>query len=229
MLKKHDPILHRKILQYLQCGDADGLNGFLGSLTVAQFRTAGYLLAQPDCLASLPTETFWKFFLVIVPTDSKAYLGTFLKAAVQKKSGGTLTLDFETLQKFAQNASVIDKHKLLTSLLPIETDPEKVELLLKTMGQSTLDANIQILTSVENVACYYALFRALKLHDATPLQLRRTCILLMRRQSPSAFRFAAILKEYFGVEDLPGTFSLKLAPWQLGRLDASYDNFRKYF
>ena len=42
-----------------------------------------------------------------------------------------------------------------------------------------------------------------------------------------AFNMASILAAYFGLGQLPGTFSLTLSPYELSRLDASYEPFRK--
>ena len=225
-LRKHNRVLEQKLLQYLRGGDAAGLCRFLSSLSVAEFRTAGYMLATSG-LPLLTSEMFWDFFCTIVPTNSKAYLGTFLKAALAKVADNSLSLDFPSLKRFSMEATAIDKRKILVAFLPIERHPDNVGRLMEIMCEQDIDTYSSILTATENVACYYVLFEALKLHDATAEQLRRTCIQLMRRQTPRAFRFAAILKAYFGIENLPGTFSLRLEPYKLGRLDGSFENFRK--
>ena len=226
-LRKHDPILHKRLQQFLNDGDAVTLGSFLQNLNVAQFRTAGYMLALPDGLSSLSSDEYWKFFLTIVPLNSKAYLGTFLKSGAQKLHDKSLILDFDTLREFSNNATVIDKRKILTAFLPYMQEPDEVGKLLQILSVHELDGYIQLLTSIDNAACYYTLFKAFKQYDATPLQLRRACILLMRQQTPAAFRFAVIIKEYFDIGDLPGTFSLRVEPWKLNRLDASYNNFRR--
>ena len=219
-------MLELKLSQYLRNCDAEGMRDFLKTLSVAEFRTAGYMLGTSG-LCSLESDLFWKFFCTIVPTDSKAYLGTFMKAAVAKSSENTLDIDFPSLERFSQKATPIDRRKLLAALLPTLKSPENVSRLLEIMCEPDIDTYSSLITATENVACYYALFKALKLHDATAEQLRRTCIQLMRRQTPRAYRFAAILKAYFGIENLPGTFSLRLEPYKLGRLDVSYKNFKE--
>ena len=224
-LRKHNPILELKLSQYLRSCDDAGLRKFLKTLSVAEFRTAGYMLSTSG-LASLEWDMFWKFFCTIVPADSKAYLGTFMKAATGKALGSALVVDFHSLEKFSKTATPIDRRKLLAALLPIEKSPDNVGRLMEIMCEPDIDTYSSLLTATESVACYYVLFKALKLHDATAEQLRRTCIQLMRRQTPQAYRFAAILKAYFGIENLPGTFSLRLEPYKLGRLDVSYKNFR---
>jgi hypothetical protein len=35
------------------------------------------------------------------------------------------------------------------------------------------------------------------------------------------------MKAYFDLEGVKGTFSLTLKPYQMGRMDSSYENFKK--
>ena len=80
-IRRHHPVLLNRLKQLFEAGDADALNKTLNELSAADFRTAGFLLA--DNLLSTYPEHFWDFFLTIVPSKPKAYLGTFLKAALQ--------------------------------------------------------------------------------------------------------------------------------------------------
>jgi hypothetical protein len=59
--------------------------------------------------------------------------------------------------------------------------------------------------------------------------LRSTCLALMKRGDARAFRLASLCVSYFGLEAIPGTFSLTLQPYELSRLDQSYDTFKACF
>ena len=76
-------------------------------------------------------------------------------------------------------------------------------------------------------ACYFLLFRALKQMDADLSYLRRIAVELIRKGDKTSFNLAAILQRYFDLGTLPGTFSLQMPPYELSRLDQSYDNFLK--
>ncbi len=225
-LRRHNPVLERRLMQCFDERDAEALRALLPTLTVAEFRTASFMLAN-SLLPSVPANDFWRFFAVVVPSDSKAFLGTFLKVAAQRIAVGTLQQDFHTLSAFMLTATPIDKRKTLQALLPVEKHPENISHLLVTASPQTIEAYAAALVPTDNVACYYCLFRAMKLFDASTAQIRSICLQLMRLQNPLAYRFVAVIKVYFGIENLPGTLSLKIAPWQLGRLDSSYENFRK--
>ena len=42
-----------------------------------------------------------------------------------------------------------------------------------------------------------------------------------------SFNLACIVHHYFGLNDLPGTFSLRLENYELSRLDGNYEQFCK--
>ena len=54
----------------------------LSGLSVSELRTANYLLSE-ELLGQLSSAQYWNFSAVIVPSNSKGYLVTILKAAVQ--------------------------------------------------------------------------------------------------------------------------------------------------
>ena len=118
-LHRHNPLLRNKLWQHMQADDAAGLLHQLQSLTVAEFRTAGYLLAE-DLLPQCSSQSYWRFFMTLVPAHSKAYLGTFLKAAVRLRACRKLQLDMQALTAFAAKATPIDIHKTLDTFLALQ-------------------------------------------------------------------------------------------------------------
>jgi hypothetical protein len=48
---------------------------------------------------------------------------------------------------------------------------------------------------------------------------------LMKRGDALSFNLASLMKEYFGLEEMKGTFSLRLKPFELARLETSYRAF----
>ena len=63
--------------------------------------------------------------------------------------------------------------------------------------------------------------------DFTPDVLRSYTISLMKLEKKIAFNMASILKQYYDLQNVPGHLSLHLEPYELSRLDQSYDSFVK--
>lgn len=228
MLRRHNPILRQRLLQPLQAGDIKGLQDILANLKSMDFKTAGFLLAE-EVLPTLEEQTFWKCFLAIVPTNAKAYLGTFLKAAIALHKQGRLTLTSEALEAYAQTGiTPIDCRKVLEALLPLARGHEEIAFLLHCFT-SDVQQRIALLLRINTLPAAYTLFREMKTQEEDLALLRSTCLALMKRGDARAFRLASLCVSYFGLEDIPGTFSLTLQPYELSRLDQSYDTFKACF
>ncbi len=221
--RRHNPVLHERLTAFSAAADWSGLLALLKRLSVADFRTAGLLLSE-QILPTLSTTDFWTCFGVIVPDQPKAYLMTFMKAAV---SGGAFHhTDNEILQDYLRNnASAIDKRKTLEALLPHLDDAAKAYELLILCTEDSPRERISQLIKVCTPVSYYMLFReAQRIDDEA--DLRAYCLLLMKRGDHTSFNLACILGQYFALSDLPGTFSLRLQPYEFGRLNESYENFK---
>lgn len=225
-IRSYNPALQQRLRGYLTTKDAEGLCKYLVSLSHSAFRTAGMMLGD-TLLKELPAEDFWHFFSTIVPTHSKAYLGTFIKAAAAKFSSGGFTSGEAALKTFASAATAIDLRKIIEQLLPALTQTEDIELLLRICCDGTVQQEVQALMRGNGYACYYLLFSRLKKMEGDPQQLRAHCLTLMRKGDHRSFNLACIVHHYFGLNDLPGTFSLRLETYELSRLDGNYEQFCK--
>ena len=186
-------------------------------------------LSKYMLLPSLEEARFWEYFLAIVPTNPKAYLGTFLKGAVALYQRGQLSLTSEALQNYSQKEiSAIDCRKVLEAFLPIARHHEEIAYLLK-LFTSDVQQRLSLLLHITSLPAAYALFQEMKTQEEDMDLLRNTCLALMKRGDSRAFRLASICASYFGIEDIPGTFSLTLQPYELSRLDQSYDTFKTCF
>ena len=223
---KHHPVLQNRLKQLFEAGDGTALLETLNNLSAADFRTAGYLLA--DNLLSEYPQHFWQFFLTIVPTKPKAYLGTFLKACIILYRKDNSLLNFTALQVFANEyATPIDEKKCLEQLIPALQTEEEVERLLDIFQPATAKARAIVLLKAGTPISYYLLFKTLQTADENNETLRDYCLYLMKKGDSISFNMAVILRSFFDLPSLPGTFSLKLEPYQLSRLNESYENFYK--
>ena len=232
-VRQHNPLLRNRLLSYITAHDADGLADCLATLSNTEFRTAGFLLGEEllPLLSSKVEEedgAFWHFFLTIVPRHPKAYLGTFLKAAATLCQACSLSLSDSRLDHYAkEQASPIDRRKALDALLPQMHTPQEATRLLQLFGEESPEAQVHALLRTNTAVGCYLLFRTLKTCEENRQLLHQCCIALLKKGDSRSFNLACILYEYFGLDQLPATFSLQIRPYQLGRLDDSYESFLK--
>lgn len=233
-VRRHNPVLKERLAAFVQTGDADGLADGLSHLSHQDFRTAGFLLSEElfplyfgQSRVSGDNRDFWHFFITMVPSSPKAYLGTFLKALAVLYENEAITLNDPRFLRYAcEQAAPIDCRKILEMMLPRLKVPSEIESLLSMFSHIlTPEQCASFLLRAGTLPCFYILFKLLKMQDATPELLRKYCVLLMRKGDHLSFNMACILHSYFDLSDLPGTFSLQLRPYQLGKLDESYEGF----
>lgn len=226
-VRRHNPVLRARLAACLSGDRPAALPELLDGLSNMDFRTAGYLLSE-ELLPGLESSgLFWTLFCEVVPRSPKAYLGTFLKAAAAIYLKGRLDLTDNRLCLFSRQATPIDSRKILETFLPIVRTDSEVRLLLRLFCSDNAADRAAFLFKAGTTLCYYRLFQVLKTMDNSPDVLRRYCILLMRKGDRRSFNLAGILCRYFDIANLPGTFSLRLQPYQQSRLDESFDSFCK--
>ena len=162
--------------------------------------------------------------------DSRAFLGTLLKAAVGRRKRAGLHFGGAHFSTFCrEEATTIDRRKMLEAFLPLPVEPAEAESLLEMLWQRADGEKVRVaqLFRAATPAAYFLLFKALRHFDDDKLYLRRVALELMRRGDKQAFNLAGMLREYFALGELPGTFALQLPPYELSRLDSRYDAFLK--
>lgn len=207
------------------------LLALMKSLSNSDFRRAGMLLGEkvlPQAVGS--SDAFWALFHEVVAANPKAYLGTFLKAAVRLYKEERLQLSSNPhLEAFAAAATPIDCVKTLEALLPIARTPDEVALLLSLFGGSNREQRMKHLLKAATKPAYHQLFELLRREEGDTPFLRQAAILLIRQNSEPAFRMASIVCQYFGLTDVPCTFSLQVQPYELSKLEHSYESFLRIF
>ena len=210
----------------VEAQNAEGLKTVLDSLTVAEGRTAGYILSE-QILPALTSDQYWLFFLHIVPSNSKAYLGTFLKAAVQLLRYDRLVVNESVLEQFSSAATPLDVKKFAEAFFSELRHADMVDLIVANLFRSNRPAAVAHLMNAGTPAAYFVLFRLLKAMDCDTDTLRSYVISLMKSDRKFAFNMASILIQYFDLHQIPGHFSLQIPPYELSRLDDNYESFIK--
>lgn len=222
--------LRTRLSSHLSMGNFEALRDHLAALRTAEFRAAGVVLAEANFWSPLTDEAFWAAFRTLCRADSRAFLGTLLKAAVGRRKRAGLHFGGAHFSTFCrEEATTIDRRKMLEAFLPLAVEPAEAESLLEMLWQRADGEKVRVaqLFRAATPATYFLLFKALRHFDDDKLYLRRVALELMRRGDKQAFYLAGMLREYFALGELPGTFALQLPPYELSRLDSRYDAFLK--
>lgn len=222
--------LRTRLSSHLALCRFDALRDHLLALRNAEFRAASVVLAEANFWTSLSDEAFWLAFRTLCRADSRAFLGTLLKAAVGRRKRGGLQWTAPDFFGFCrEDATAIDRRKMLEALLPLASTPEEAERLLAVLWHREDGEKVRAaqLFRAATSPTYFLLFKTLRHFEDDKNYLRRVALELMRRGDKAAFNLAGMLREYFALGELPGTFALQLPPYELSRLDSRYDAFLK--
>ena len=226
----HTVQLRQRLSLLIESRNAEGLCATLTSLRNADFRTASQYLGQGDVWRALTEEEFWHFFRVLAVDNAKAYVGTLIKVVLTLSKRQNFAFDSCDFQRFCrEEASTIDRRKMLEAFLPLMATPLQAERLMDTLlrSEDSVHSRVMVLFKASTTASYFLLFKQLKEMDAEHAYLRRIAVELIRKGDKCSFNFAAILQRYFDLGNLPGTFSLQMPPYEFSRLDQSFDHFLK--
>ena len=76
-------------------------------------------------------------------------------------------------------------------------------------------------------AAAFVLLRALRYEEADRELLLRVARFLLRRGDALSFNVASLMRLSFGLDELRGTFSLQLQPWQLDKMEQDWAYFSR--
>ena len=164
------------ISAFIEQRNAEGLCATLSALRNADFRTASQYLGQMEVWRVLSEEEFWRFFRVLAVDNAKAYVGTLIKVVVALNKRQKLAFDSEDFRTFTQEeASAIDRRKMLEAFLPLMQTPECIEHLMSSLlrVEDSEHSRVMILFKAGTTASYFLLFTHLKQMDADNAYLRR--------------------------------------------------------
>lgn len=222
----------RKIRTLLS--EPDMLLAYLQGLSNSQFRVASQQLGE-RLLVDIEANTFWHIFKTMFLCNRRAYLGTLLKALRMRISHDGLPVDStaferegiwaEDFKEVCRELTETDRKKVLICLLPLFDNPSEIERLFIQCGLEEQWQWIPFLLQVTSKPCAYLLLKALRYVEHDRNLLIRTCHFLMKKGDEQSFNLASLLRLSFGLEEVRGTFSLSLEPYQLARVEQNYDAF----
>ena len=200
------------------------LTDVLDSLSHSQFRTAVYMIGERYA-PGLPADAFWRLFTTLVKWNPKAFLVVMLKAFSERMGKGTAGIRDDGFSRLCGIMNEVDRQKTIDFLLPFLTDDEEVRHLFRCLGLQEAGRWIPYLMRVNTLPCAFVLFSSLRYIEHERDYLVRIAYYLMKRGDGLSFNLASLMKAYFGLDELKGTFSLQLKPFELARLETSYKAF----
>lgn len=222
--RHYSKTIEQHLLQPLKEADSDGLVRLLSSFSRSEQRTAGYMLGE-RLLLYCPVELYWQMTEALVCYDSKAYLITLMKTFLLRLSRGTASLSDVPFGRLAAGFNEVERQKVALLLLPELEQPKQVEHLFQLLGLAKGREQLVYLIRVDTLPCLFLLLRSLRYVEHDRAEVLKVARQLMKRGSGSSFNLASIVKVAFGLDELSGTFSLRLQPYQIARLEQSYEAF----
>lgn len=222
--RHYSKTIEQHLLQPLKDADSEGLVRLLSSFSRSEQRTAGYMLGE-RLLLDCPAELYWQMTEALVCYDSKAYLITLMKTFLLRLSRGTASLSDVPFGRLAAGFNEVERQKVALLLLPELEQPKQVELLFQLLGLAKGREQLVYLIRVDTLPCLFLLLRSLRYVEHDRAEVLKVARQLMKRGSGSSFNLASIVKVAFGLDELSGTFSLRLQPYQIARLEQSYEAF----
>ena len=222
--RHYSKTIEQHLLQPLKDADSEGLVRLLSSFSRSEQRTAGYMLGERlllDCSA----ELYWQMTEALVCYDSKAYLITLMKTFLLRLSRGTASLSDVPFGRLAAGFNEVERQKVALLLLPELEQPKQVEQLFQLLGLAKGREQLVYLIRVDTLPCLFLLLCSLRYVEHDRAEVLKVARQLMKRGSGSSFNLASIVKVAFGLDELSGTFSLRLQPYQIARLEQSYEAF----
>lgn len=222
--RHYSKTIEQHLLQPLKDADSEGLVRLLSSFSRSEQRTAGYMLGE-RLLLDCPAELYWQMTEALVCYDSRAYLITLMKTFLLRLSRGTASLSDVPFGRLAAGFNEVERQKVALLLLPELEQPKQVEQLFQLLGLAKGREQLVYLIRVDTLPCLFLLLRSLRYVEHDRAEVLKVARQLMKRGSGSSFNLASIVKVAFGLDELSGTFSLRLQPYQIARLEQSYEAF----
>ncbi len=204
--------------------DWDKVTAHLDTLSAAQFRMATNILGE-TLMKELPDDDFWALSEVLIRYNSKAFLKTLLKSTVGR--GPFVDCKGFIMLCGLIKSNTIEVRKTLDFLLPTLNTPQEVLSLFVRLDVNDPEKRIVYLLRTQTLPASYVLLLTLKQMDHNKELLLRTVRYLMKKEDDRWFNLASLFKTYFGLDGVKGSFARKIEPYQLARLDSSYEAFCK--
>lgn len=211
--------------QMVQARNWDGVLATLSKLNNSQFRLMEKSIRE-QVLPQLDNDLFWEALSHLIIYRRQAFLSGIVAAAHLAK-GGTLNFcnqHVEALVTHLSQTAPESIQKLCNMLMPLLTTESQAHDMFHFLRIDKPVTKLATLLKTDSPLSYYITFKTLKECDEKKVALK-CCQAMMRRHDDMAFNAVCIIKAYFGLDELPGRFSLKIEQYELSHIDRNYETF----
>lgn len=224
-------VIEARLRSCFEARSWDALTEYLSTLTVRDFRRACEILSR-SVMTRCADDAYWSAFRQLAAWNSKAFLVTMLKAVPERKRQMGFSLRSAGYAAVADwlcsDGTATDRDKFARFMTNVfADDPDELVILFRSLNIDSPQGRMRFLIQGNGAGCYYLLFLDMRRCDHDPVLLTRCCRALMRKGDALSFNLASAAKEYFDLPDVRGTFSLRIEPYGLSRLELSYEDFKK--
>jgi len=205
--------------------DWTGVERLLGSLSNMELRRMERVMRE-EVLTRLDNGLFWETLLHIIIYKRAAFLSGVVAVEHLARDG---TLDFgnewvKRLYEYLRETNEESLVKLCSMMMPLLHTEKQVEGMFKALHVENEVTKLLVLLKVDSPLSYYLIFKTLKLIENKTIA-RKCCMAIIKRQNDMAYNAVSLIKAYFGLEDLPARFSLKVEEYELSHIDRNFDTF----
>ena len=214
-----------KALMFISTRDWVGLERMLGSLSNMEFRRMERVMRE-EALTELENDLFWETLLHLIIYKRAAFLSG-VTAVGHLADDGTLDFGVEAVQRLHEHLKATHGEslvKLCNMMIPLLKTEEQVMGMLESLHIEEEVTRLSILLKDDSPLSYFLIFKTLKMAEDRTVA-RKCCMALMKRLDDRAFNAVCLIKAYFGLDDLPGRFSLTIEQYELSHIDRNYDTF----
>ena len=214
-----------KALMFVGTRDWEGLERMLGSLSNMEFRRMERVMRE-EVLTTLENGLFWETLLHIIIYKRAAFLSG-VTAVGHLATDGSLDFGTEAVKELHEHLKATAPDalvKMCNMMMPLMRTEEQAWGLLEAFHIENEVTRLSILLKVNSPLSYYLIFKILKLIEDKVIA-RKCCMTLIKRQDDMAFNAVCLIKAYFGLEDLPARFSLRIEQYELSHIDRDFNTF----
>lgn len=214
-----------RILMWIGSHDWESVALMLRGLSNMEFRRMERVMRE-EVLTKLENELFWETLLHLIIYKRAAFLSG-VTAVGHLADDGTLDFGVGAVRQLHEHLKATHGEslvKLCNMMMPLLKTEEQVMGMLESLHIEEEVTRLSILLKDDSPLSYFLIFKTLKMAEDRTVA-RKCCMALMKRLDDRAFNAVCLIKAYFGLDDLPGRFSLTIEQYELSHIDRNYDTF----
>lgn len=202
----------------------DQLSPALDRMSNAERRLA-QTLVRTDILPTLDNETFWATYLHLIIYKPQAFLACIV--AIEKLAAqDRIRFDSEAARQLPARLAPAQRQKLLNMAIPVLHTVEQINGLFGLLQTDNERDRLAALIRTTSPLAYYLVLRTL-LHAPQGSGLALQCYrYILRKDDTLSHNMACILQAAFALTGETGQASLRLEPYELSRIENSFEHFR---